>query len=253
MDSVFHFSQLDSTNLLLKQWMASKNDAKEEETPANFTIVYADFQTAGRGRQSNGWFSESGKNLLMSVLIYPHLPVEAQFHVSMQTALALSDYLRQNVGLSAVSVKWPNDIYVGDKKIAGILIEHAIRARMISHSIIGIGLNLNQEQFPDNLPNPTSVWLECGKQTAIEESALAIRSCLQRRMTTDAETNRKDYLEQLYLRDRTARFRVKETGESFEGIIRGIDRFGRIIISRDQSDQCFELNEIALARPIMTP
>ena len=107
MNDILHFQQLASTNTYLEQQLHSQNRANLPDG----LLVMTDFQTGGRGRQSNQWFSETGKNLLMSILIYPHLPVEAQFRVTEWVSLALADHLRQNVGLEA-RIKWPNDIYI---------------------------------------------------------------------------------------------------------------------------------------------
>lgn len=235
MDSVYHYGCLTSTNAVLEQLITSKNYAKSDEKLPNATIVYTDFQSNGRGRQSNKWFSESGKNLLMSILIYPDLTVGEQFQVSMWTALALSDYLRQNVGLHDVYIKWPNDIYVRNKKIAGILIEHTVKSNKLGHSIIGIGLNLNQEQFPSDLPYATSVYMETGRKVAVTESLTAIRSLLLSYMKASPETIRESYCKQLYLLNQKARFMVKATQELFEGYITDVDAYGRIRIQQEQN------------------
>ena len=119
MNDILHFQQLASTNTYLEQQLQCQNRANLPDG----LIVMTDFQTGGRGRQSNKWFSEKGKNLLMSILIYPQLPVEAQFRVTEWISLAMAEHLRQNVGMEA-EIKWPNDIYIHGKKIAGILISH---------------------------------------------------------------------------------------------------------------------------------
>ncbi len=245
METVLHFEETASTNTVLAELLALKNCAKNHQTLPNGTVAYADFQTDGRGRQSNKWFSEKGKNLLMSILIYPKLPMEAQFQVSMWTALALSDYLRQDVGLTDVSIKWPNDIYVRDKKISGILIEHTVISNRLAHSIIGIGLNLNQAWFPQNLPQATSVYLENGTACSIPESLTTIRKRLLDYMHADPMKVHENYGSQLYLRHQEARFMVKATQEIFEGSVTEVDGFGRLLIRQERQLRCFELNEIS--------
>lgn len=104
----------------------------------------------------NGWFSEKGKNLLFSLLIYPdNVEANAQFIISRIASLAVKNTLDQFT--DDIRIKWPNDIYWKDKKIAGILIENDISGRVITNSIIGIGININQDQFPEELPNPVSL------------------------------------------------------------------------------------------------
>ena len=195
----------------------------------------------------------------MSILLYPSLPVDNQFQVSMWTALALSGYLRQNVGLSDVYIKWPNDIYVHDKKIAGILIEHMVKPGKIDHSIIGIGLNLNQEHFPSELPYATSILMETGKMTSVQKSMIEIRKRLLAFMQADPAKVYESYCEQLYLRHQPARFMVKATQTVLLGCIQDVDELGRLRIlqiqeNKEQPETCkqifhhFELNEISFLR-----
>ncbi len=112
-------------------------------------------QTAGRGQRGNSWESEPGQNLTFSILWRPEgIAPHSQFVISEAVALAVVNYL-SNLGVEA-SVKWPNDIYVGDRKICGILIEHSVMGQEIEYTIIGVGLNVNQKSFSEELPNPVS-------------------------------------------------------------------------------------------------
>jgi len=112
------------------------------------TIVWALEQTAGRGQRGNIWESEAGKNLTFSLILLPHfISIDQQYYITKITALAVYDFLTDEHNLKGVSIKWPNDVYVGEKKIAGILIENSISRQNISSSIIGIGLNVNQQDF----------------------------------------------------------------------------------------------------------
>lgn len=133
-------------------------------------IIFADEQTAGRGQRGNSWEAEPGKNITMSIILKA-LPVAAsqQFAVSEVVALAVADALSERLPeerRSLVAVKWPNDIYVADKKIAGILIECALGGAEILYAIAGIGLNVNQTLFVSDAPNPTSILLEGGDSIA---------------------------------------------------------------------------------------
>ncbi|WP_167609865.1 biotin--[acetyl-CoA-carboxylase] ligase [Maribellus sediminis] len=139
---------IESTNNYASQLVSDK--------PEECTVVLAQFQHKGRGQQGNYWESEPGKNLLMSMILYPgFLPADKQFYISKIVSLALAEVLDAEVG--QVAIKWPNDMYIGTKKVAGILIENAIKGFHLDHSIVGIGLNLNQETFLSDAPNPVSL------------------------------------------------------------------------------------------------
>ncbi len=139
--------EVSSTNTWLAQHVADLS---------HLTMVTAAQQTAGRGQRGNSWESEPGANITFSLLIRPEgVPARNQFSISEATALAITDLLAL-YGVKA-TVKWPNDIYVGDRKICGILIEHAIMGTSIMHSIIGAGLNVNQTRFVSDAPNPVSL------------------------------------------------------------------------------------------------
>ena len=134
-------------------------------------VLVADYQTAGRGQGTNSWESERGQNLTCSLGFSPEgVKASRQYILSMAIAVALTETL---AGLPhPVSIKWPNDIYVGDKKICGILIENMLKGEHIRHCIIGIGLNVNQKRFVSDAPNPTSMALESGHDFDREEVLL---------------------------------------------------------------------------------
>ena len=132
----------------------------------NLSVIAVRCQTKGRGQRTNTWETAPGKNLTFTIVLkdFEILPSE-QIAISQITALSVVDFLALH-GIEA-KIKLPNDIYVGAKKICGILIEHSLRGNRILHSIIGIGLNVNQTSFPSELPNPTSMAIEgCTKDCA---------------------------------------------------------------------------------------
>ncbi len=146
---IIRLEEVDSTNRYLKQLV-------REERPEEGSLVIADYQTGGRGQMGNSWYSGRGDNLLFSLLIYPRqLPANESFILSRITSLALKNLLDSFV--NDIRIKWPNDIYWKDKKIAGILIENDIQGKEIDNSVIGIGLNVNQQIFPLELANPVSL------------------------------------------------------------------------------------------------
>ena len=141
--------EVDSTNLYLKR--LARNEHPEEGS-----LVVTEYQTAGRGQTGSTWFSSKGDNLVFSLLIYPKgVEASGQFIISRIASLAVKNTLDQFT--NDIRIKWPNDIYWKDKKIAGMLIENDIQGKHIENSVIGIGVNINQQDFPPELPNPVSL------------------------------------------------------------------------------------------------
>lgn len=152
--NILHYLSLASTNEELKH-------IAEKSILPNMSVVIADAQTKGRGQAGNSWESEDGKNLTFSILIYPNnVEIINQFLLSKMVSVAIAEVLSEIV--IGTSIKWPNDIYVSEKKICGILIENSIMGHTLSQTIIGIGLNVNQLQFLSDAPNPTSIANEKG-------------------------------------------------------------------------------------------
>ena len=195
---IIHIDETDSTN----QWLKEHGDG----SPDSFVVV-ADYQTAGRGCGTNTWESERGKNLLFSILIHPtqvgldavssekQLPASEQFHISMAVSLAICEALGQFIG--DLSIKWPNDIYWRNGKICGILIENTLKGNAIKDSIIGVGLNVNQQTFHSNAPNPVSLWQISGQETDREQLLKDILRCLEHYLYQDIKAQ---YCSLLYRR-----------------------------------------------------
>lgn len=146
---IIRLEETESTNLYLKQLL-------REEHLEEGSIVITDFQTVGRGQMGNSWFSSKGDNLLFSLLIYPKdVQANEQFIISRIASLAVKNTLDRFT--DDIRIKWPNDIYWKEQKIAGILIENDIEGKCITNSVIGIGINVNQQLFPPDLSNPVSL------------------------------------------------------------------------------------------------
>ncbi|MBP1664245.1 MAG: biotin/acetyl-CoA-carboxylase ligase, partial [Bacteroidetes bacterium] len=166
--TAFYIESTSSTNLLLQQMM------RQEDLPEGY-IVYTGFQTAGKGQTGNSWESEPNKNLLFSVLLRPRsIKADKQFILSQITGLAVKKVLDKFTG--DISIKWPNDIYWKEKKIGGILIENSLIRDCINTCVIGIGLNVNQEKFLSDAPNPVSLKQITGIDTNREELMMLIRA-----------------------------------------------------------------------------
>lgn len=202
------------------------------EKASNISVVTAEFQTAGKGQQGNSWHSERSKNLLFSHVVFPEKLVAAeQFILSQIVALALCKTL-QSFNIDA-RIKWANDIYVGNKKIAGVLIENQLIGTLVKNCIIGIGLNVNQTDFPQFLPNPTSMAL-CAQQLFDKDEVLEryLRNFdevfLNFETVSMQAAIRNKYLSKLYRYKISARF-ADANGE-FEGTIIDVEQDGKLII-----------------------
>jgi len=216
--------EVESTNNYANQLVLSK-------AAVEGTVVLAQHQKKGKGQHGNGWESEAGKNLLASIILFPHfLPAARQFYLSKIASLALIDFLKTKTG--DVSIKWPNDIYIKNKKVAGILIENSIKGQNLSSSIIGIGLNLNQALFISNAPNPVSLKQITGKDYDIEKIAGQIWDYIkiwyEKLMTESLIEIDAAYLNQLFRINEWAIFAIQ--GRQFEAKIKGIGEFGQLIL-----------------------
>ena len=216
---LIHIEETDSTNRWLK--------AHGEGT----MVVVADYQTAGKGCGTNSWESERGKNLTFSMLIHPtDIPASQQFRITEVVSVALCEVLEQYIG--DVSIKWPNDIYMGDKKICGVLIENRLQGNVIVDSIIGIGLNVNQTEFVSDAPNPVSLRQLLGRE--IDREALLHDFLETLETVSSSETTYSAYRNKLFRLGKQAVF-MDETGR-FEGTIQDVETDGRLLI-KDLSGQ----------------
>lgn len=145
-----YINETHSTSSLLRETYS--------DTLPHLYTIRADYQTAGRGQAGNSWESEKGKNLLFSSLLrYPDLQAAEQWRLSMLVAVVTREMLAQYLPTEALTIKWPNDIYYGDKKLVGILIENSLNGKNIGYSIAGIGVNVNQTTWRSSAPNPISM------------------------------------------------------------------------------------------------
>ena len=247
MYKIIKLKKIDSTNnfakLLFEYYKLEELDR---------TVICTQQQTNGRGTGNNKWISEPGKNLTFSIIYAPqNLPLDQIFYLSKTISCGIVDFL-QMLGIKA-KIKWPNDIYVNDKKICGILIENSILGHRIHYSIIGIGLNVNQTHFPGDL-NATSIKLILNQEI---ELSWALEQLLDKIFywLDTLEQNKFDqidqfYLDHLYLLGKKAAFR--RDGHILDAKIIGVDNFGRLILqtSDTQSYQTFNQKEIELLKPL---
>lgn len=214
----------------------STNDEAKSASYRDGDIVWADFQTAGRGQRGHQWESRAGENLTFTVVLEPHfLPVTEQFLLSETVALSLVDLLSM-YGIDA-RIKWTNDIYVGDKKIVGILIEHIYSGSALSRTMVGIGVNVNQREFSPLLPNPISMALLTGKQFETEDVLRNFESVLQKNYAMlragEKDAIQSRYNSLLYRRDEPHIFALPD-GTRFTGIIRGVKPMGDLLVEDEK-------------------
>jgi len=238
---IYHHS-VSSTNDYLQDLI------DQNEKPPEGTLVLAFNQTDGKGLDKNHWESEAGKNLTFSFFLEPRfLQPERQFYLNMSISLGLLDFVRSIIGKDKVTIKWPNDIYIYDKKVAGILIRHAVSGREILHTIAGIGLNVNQQSFSPDLPNPVSIIDYLQKKSDLSECLTTLCKFLNLRY--EVLRNGKlsvlaaDYVNAMFGLNTWRKF--KYTGKSITGKIKGIDDFGHLLLdSREKGELTCDLKEI---------
>lgn len=228
-----NLSTVDSTNSFVREMLAEEGTGQviSASSLPDFTLVVADDQTKGRGQQGNSWETERGKNLTFSLLCHPDfVPASRQFLLSQGMAVAVRDALAEQV--EGVEVKWPNDIYVGDQKISGTLIECDLVGKNIANCIIGVGVNINQTVFRSDAPNPTSLQLLTGKEHNREAVLSSILNHFQTyyRLLAEGKTEdvRQMYKEHLYRREGFHRYR--DVRGDFWAEIAGVEPTGHLCL-----------------------
>ena len=234
-----HFNQIDSTNAYLQR--------KQSECDIRNWVVSADEQTAGKGMGNNGWESEVGQNLTFSLAAdLSFLPAKRQFLLSEAVPLGIVEVLDEMLPPEKLSIKWPNDIFYENHKLAGILINSTIKAGMMDVSIIGVGLNVNQMQFQDWPTHPVSMQMITGKsydlQPLLEQIAEHILTKIEQLKGAPASIEQ-DYLKRLYRYRTWAEYEVG--GKVLRLYMTGIDAFGRLLLVDEKNEpKCFDIKEI---------
>jgi BirA family biotin operon repressor/biotin-[acetyl-CoA-carboxylase] ligase len=208
------------------------------------TTIVTDNQTQGRGQRGNEWFSEPAKNLTFSLILRPVFlrPID-QFNLTMAVSLALRDFLTQYIN-SPVKIKWPNDMQIRDKKVSGILIENSLAGDAIQYSIVGIGLNVNQETF--SLPAASSMKIITGIDFSLADLLCSLLEFLEQRylQLRSGKTLelRNDYLKSLYGIGEPRNFADAE-GE-WQGTIEGVTQHGKLLILKQGFIKSYDMKEI---------
>ena len=237
-NNIIKLQTVDSTNNYATRLIISS-------VPEEWTIITAEEQLSGKGQKGNKWESEKGKNILFSIIVYPHfLKISDQFLLSKAVSLGIHDVI--SMFSESVSIKWPNDIYVDNSKISGILIENSISGLRINYSIIGIGLNVNQKIFLSEAPNPVSLCeilnKELNKEEIFEMIILSIYKWYlllkegRHFIINDAYSN------VMYMKGVESSFKDKNC--SFTGKIKGVDHLGQLVIEKEGIDCFYGFKEV---------
>lgn len=225
--NIIRLQEVDSTNLFLKKMETSGEDV--------LTVAVADYQTAGKGQGTHTWESERGKNLLFSMMVSPRwIPVRRQFLLSEAGALAIKDAL--DTYTDGITLKWPNDVYWNDKKISGTLIETAVDSKGIKRCVFGVGVNINQEVFVSDAPNPVSLCQIIGHEVDRDEVLGKILSAFEKYYEL---LRRADYVDvsgiyHLSLYRRKGFHRYEDAEGEFEGAFVEVEDDGHLILHDKQ-------------------
>jgi BirA family transcriptional regulator, biotin operon repressor / biotin---[acetyl-CoA-carboxylase] ligase len=223
--------EVESTNNYATSLLASR---KVEEG----TVILTFRQTKGRGHGNNVWISEDFKNLTFSLILFPHfLAASRQFLLSQVVSLGLFDLLSSE--FKEVAIKWPNDLLIDGRKVAGILVENSVSGTNIVSSVIGIGMNVNQLSFPDYPSPATSLAIQTSKEYQLNE---LLRKAIDHIMRwyvvlrdDHIETIQEEYLSHLFRIGKKSLFRKGDL--LFEAQITGMDHYGQLILRRSSGEE----------------
>ena len=239
-DVIIELSEIDSTNNYAMRLI-------DEGMAEHGMIIRADFQTKGKGQFANLWLAEESKNLLISTIIdTKEFAIEKQFFLNAATCLSVAEMLMTNYNIPHVSIKWPNDIYAGDKKIAGILIENSLRGTQWTNAVVGIGLNVNQAVFSD-LNRATSMINQTQEKQKVKSVLKNLLKILNKhflKIGTKEHELFEAFNLNLYKLNKEIAFTKKN--ELYKGIVRGVNVQGELELEVEGKIKRFKQKEIEL-------
>lgn len=237
-----YIKETHSTSTLLRE--------QYSDTLPHLYTIRTDYQTAGRGQAGNSWESEKGKNLLFSTLLhYEGILATKQWRLSMLVAVALWETLAKYLPQEQLRIKWPNDIYFGDKKLVGILIENSLVGQYVGYSIAGIGVNVNQTEWQSDAPNPISMKQITGKNYDVEEVMEEWISSMKSWEMRTTEAIKAMYMRYLYRRNGWHNYMEREvsvqptsiakkgTFGAFRAELVGISEQGELILRKENNKE----------------
>lgn len=213
----------------------STNDEARQSHYSHMDVVWSDSQSSGRGQRGHSWHSAVGENITFSLVLHPEfLPIVEQFLLSEVVALALVDTMAE-YGIEC-RIKWTNDLYAGDGKLAGVLIEHSLSTTTIARTIVGIGLNVNQAEFPDDLPNPVSMTqlrgIRFDRREVLESYVRNLERWYSLLESGQKSLVESSYRELMYHRDELHTYALP-SGERFRATIRGVRPSGELRLEHE--------------------
>jgi BirA family transcriptional regulator, biotin operon repressor / biotin---[acetyl-CoA-carboxylase] ligase len=238
-----HLPEIDSTNTYAI-------DLISKTSPVEGTVISTDFQLHGKGQYDRVWIGARGENIMMSVILTPDfITIEDKFFLSMAVALGVRAYFVKQHDISECFIKWPNDIYVKGKKIGGILIVNQIQGSKIKASVVGIGLNINQVEFPSLIADKsTSLKLQTAILYDIKKELQILFNHLEEAyvlLKASPEIILKRYNECIYNQGQVCQYRVISSGEVCHGIINQVLSSGKITLQYNEQEVAYAMGEIS--------
>lgn len=238
--NVVRLARIDSTNNFLKSQLSNSTPVHEG------TVILAEEQLAGRGQQNNVWHSHPGKNLTFSILLKPSfLNIGQQFLLNKAISIAINEVLETIIGKEA-KIKWPNDLYVSDKKVGGILIENILQGDKWKYAIIGIGLNVNQASFPPGLTNATSLikilHTDYDLEILLSQICNNIEAWYLKLKFSKINDIEQTYISKLYRLNKETNYRSKD--EILKGSLVNVNQLGQLELKCGNDIKCYNVKEI---------
>ncbi|AMR31104.1 biotin--[acetyl-CoA-carboxylase] ligase [Mucilaginibacter sp. PAMC 26640] len=232
--------EVDSTNNFLKNLLSNSKPVPEG------TVIMAEAQFAGRGQHQNTWHAEPGKNLTFSLLLKPSfIAPPLQFDLTRAVSLGVYDALAPLLG-EALKIKWPNDIYYKDRKLGGMLIENMIQGGQIRNSVIGIGININQDNYPETAGSAISVKQILQRDYDLKDILFEISTHVEgwylKLKGGQTELIRNSYLSRLYRLNEAKEFRSNNV--VFTGTIKNVSETGMLIVQHNDIEESYNLKGI---------
>lgn len=238
--NIIHLSEVRSTNEHARALL-------EQDAISGNTLILADFQTAGRGHGRNKWESSPGENILCSLVLFPaFLEIGKQFSLSKAISLGIIDFLSRLEPACSFMLKWPNDIYHGDRKLGGILINNEIMGNRFRHVTAGIGININQQNFSSDIPNPVSLKQISGKAYKPADLAGPLAESILERIESlekDPQAIERDYLEKLYGKGEWKDFLYHT--KKIKAKIEGVNEYGHLVLETTRGHISCEMKEVS--------
>ncbi len=226
--NIIHLTETGSTNSYAIEMLA-------KDRPEEGCVIITDHQTLGKGTDTNTWESEKGKNLTFSLILYPTFTADKQFILNKVISLGICNFLQAELSQDDVTIKWPNDIYIADKKICGILIQNSVIGNQLNYMIVGIGFNVNQTNFKSDAPNPVSMKMITGKTYDLNEILDKLLSFIfEKYVSLKSLSSRQienEYHEALYRREEWHEFIVN--GMKTYARITGTNTYGQLLLETE--------------------